>query len=94
MGGYKVGIDRKQISLMPVCLDDYISEDHICRVIVAFTKLINIFDLGFKYAEYKDRGCRPYDPRMMLNLYLYGYLHRIRSSRRLRDEAVRNIEVM
>jgi len=42
----------------------------------------------------KSTGCRPYDPRMMLNLYIYGYLHRVRSSRRLEDETKRNVEVM
>jgi transposase len=50
--------------------------------------------LGYKYAEYKTTGRRPYDPRVMLNLYIYGYLHRARSSRRLRDETLRNVEVM
>jgi len=94
MGGYKVGTDRKQLTLLPVCLDGYVPEDHICRVIDAFTRLLDIFALGYKHAECKDTGCRPYDPRMMLNLYMYGYLHRVRSSRRLRDEARRNVEVM
>ena len=94
MGGYKTGIDRKQLTLLPVSLDEYVCEDHICRVINAFIEQIDLFGLGYKYAEYKDRGRRPYDPRKMLNLYMYGYLHRIRSSRRLRDEARRNVEVM
>ena len=92
--GYKVGVDKKQLSLLPICLDDYIPMDHICRVIVAFTALLDMVELGFKYAEYKNTGCRPYDPRMMLNLYIYGYLHRIRSSRRLEAETLRNVEVM
>jgi transposase len=93
-GGYKVGTDKKQLSLMPICLDDYISKDHICRVISSFTEQLDLFELGFKYAEYKDTGCHPYDPRMMLNLYLYGMLHRVRSSRRLEAETTRNVEVM
>ena len=93
-GGFKVGVDKNQLSLMPVCLDDYIPEDHICRVIVAFTALLDMVGLGFKYADHKDTGCRPYDPRMLLNLYIYGYLHRIRSSRRLEAETHRNVEVM
>jgi transposase len=92
--GYKIGVDRKQQALLPISLDEYIADDHICRVIDAFTRQVDISNLGFKYAEYKKTGCRPYDPRMMLNLYVYGYLHRVRSSRRLRDEAVRNVEVM
>ena len=92
--GYKAGTDKKQLTLLPECLDDYVPEDHICRVISAFTKQLDMADLGFKYAECKTKGCHPYDPRMMLNLYIYGYLHRVRSSRRLRDEACRNVEVM
>jgi transposase len=92
--GYKIGVDRKQQTLLPISLDEYISEEHICRVIDAFTSQVDIVSLGFKYAECKETGCRPYDPRMMLNLYLYGYLHRVRSSRRLQAEAVRNVEVM
>ena len=81
--GYKVGVDKQQLSLLPICLDDYIPADHICRVISAFTENLNMSVLGYKYAEWKGKGCRPYDPRMMLNLYIYGYLHRVRSSRRL-----------
>jgi len=91
---YKTGIDKKQITLLPASLDEYISEDHICRVIYTFTALLDMVALGFKYAECKETGCRPYDPRMMLNLYIYGYLHRVRSSRRLEAETTRNIEVM
>jgi transposase len=92
--GYKIGVDKKQMTLFPVCLDEYVSEDHICRVISAFTEGLDMSALGYKYAECKSTGCRPYDPRMILNLYIYGYLHSVRSSRRLRDEAARNIEVM
>ena len=92
--GYKAGIDKKQLLLLPPSLDDYVPEDHICRVISAFTGQVDIAALGYKYATCKDTGSPPYDPRMMLNLYIYGYLHRVRSSRRLRDEAARNVEVM
>ena len=91
---YKVGEDKKQPLLLPASLDDYVPKDHICRVIYAFTEQLDMAALGYKYAECKSTGCRPYDPRMMLNLYIYGYLHRVRSSRRLRDEAGRNVEVM
>ena len=92
--GYKTGIDKKQLILLPECLDDYVPEDHICRVISAFTGRLDMTSLGFKYAECKSTGSPPYDPRMMLNLYIYGYLHHVRSSRRLQDETGRNIEVM
>jgi len=92
--GYKVGEDKKQPLLLPASLDDYVPNDHICRVIYAFTEQLDMAALGYKYSECKSTGCRPYDPRMMLNLYIYGYLHRVRSSRRLRDEARRNVEAM
>ena len=92
--GYKIGVDKKQFVLLPASLDDYVPEYHICRLIYAFTERLDMATLGYKYAECKNTGCRPYDPRMMLNLYIYGYLHRVRSSRRLRDETIRNVEVM
>jgi len=91
---YKTGVDRKQQLLFPATVDEYVGAEHICRLIHAFTEQLDLISLGYKYAELKNTGCRPYDPRMMLNLYLYGYLHRVRSSRRLRDETNRNVEVM
>jgi transposase len=91
---YKAGIDKKQMLLLPVSVEEYVGEAHICRLIHTFTEQLDIIALGYKYAEIKSTGCRPYDPRMMLNLYIYGYLHRVRSSRRLRDETVRNVEVI
>ena len=92
--GYKVGEDKRQPLLLPASLDDYVPKDHICRLIFAFTERLDMAALEYKHAKCKSTGCRPYDPRMMLNLYIYGYLHRVRSSRRLRDEAGRNVEVM
>jgi len=92
--GYKTGTDKEQITLMPACLDDYVPETHMCRVISAFTGQLDMGKLGYKYAESKGTGCRPYDPRMMLNLYMYGYLNRVRSSRRMEAETRRNVEVM
>jgi len=91
---YKTGADKHQLTLLPMCLDDYVPENHICRAISAFTSQLDILALGFKYAETKDTGSSPFNPRMMLDLYLYGYLHRIRSSRRLEAETHRNVEVM
>jgi len=92
--GYKQGVDKKEQLLFPASLDEYVAEDHICRLIWAFTMQLDMSALGLKYAHCKDTGSPPYDPRMMLNLYIYGYLHRVRSSRRLQAEAKRNIEVM
>lgn len=91
---FKVGLDKKQLTFMPPSLDDFVPENHLCRVISAFTSQLDILELGFRYAECKDTGCRPFDPRMMLNLYLYGYMNRVRSSRRLEAETNRNVEVM
>jgi len=91
---YKVGANKKQLTLTPMCIDDYISKNHVCRVISAFTGQLDMASLGFKYAEVADTGCRPFDPCMMLNLYIYGYLNRVRSSRRLEAETTRNIKVM
>ena len=92
--GYKVGVDIYQLELLPPCVDDYVPEDHMCRVIKAFTSQLDMKEQGYTYAECKDTGCPPYDPRMMLNLYIYGYLNRVRSSRRLQAETTRNVEVM
>lgn len=91
---YKAGVDKQQLTLMPLCPDDYVPENHLCRVISAFTEQLDMVQLGYTYAECKETGCRPFDPRMMLNLYIYGYMNRVRSSRRLEAETLRNVEVM
>ena len=91
---YIQGENRDQLTLTPICLDDYIEPDNICRVIAAYVGSLDMVALGFKYAEPKDIGRPPHDPASMLMLYLYGYLNRIRSSRRLEAETKRNIEVM
>ena len=91
---YIQGESREQMTLMPLCLDDYIETDSICRVIAIYVGSLNMAELGFKYAETKDTGRPPHDPASMLMLYLYGYLNRIRSSRRLEAETKRNVEVM
>ena len=92
--GYKNGIDRNQITIMPESLDDFVSEDNICRIIDAFVNMLKVKEINFKYAETKATGCPPYSPLMMTKLYLYGYMNRIRSSRRLEAETKRNVEVM
>ena len=91
---YKEGTTKQQMMLLPACPDDYVPENHLCRVISAFTEQLDMAELGYAYAECKEIGCRPYDPRMMLNLYIYGYMNRVRSSRRLEAETHRNVEVM
>jgi transposase len=91
---YIQGEDRNQITLFPEALDDYIATDNPVRVIEAFVNTLDMKELGFQKAEPKNTGRPPYDPRDLLKLYLYGYLNRVRSSRRLEIEAGRNLELL
>ena len=91
---YITGENRDQMTFTPMCLDDYIADDAVVRVIDAFVDTLNLIALDFKRAELNECGRPPYSPAMMLKLYIYGYMNRIRSSRRLQAEAGRNIEVM
>src|SRR3989475_1265387 len=92
--GFVQGEGRTQGTLFPVCLEELISDDHVCRVIDAFVDRLDMAGLGFERAEAADTGRPGYDPRDLLKLYLYGYLQQIRSSRRLESECRRNIELM
>jgi transposase len=91
---YIQGEGRSQGTLFPVVLDDLVPVDHVCRVINAFVDRLAMAELGFERAEAADTGRPGYDPRDLLKLYLYGYLHTIRSSRRLEAECRRNVELM
>lgn len=91
---YIQGVGRTQGTLFPVTLEELIPADHVCRVIDAFVSRLEMEQLGFVRAEAAETGRPGYDPRDLLRLYLYGYLHQIRSSRRLEAECLRNIEVM
>ena len=90
---YKTGIDRTQINLFPINIDASIADDNVVRVIDAFVNWLDLDDLGFKHATDNVKGTSVYPPQMLLKLYLYGYLNRIRSSRRLAVECERNIEL-
>lgn len=92
--GYVKGESPGQASLFPVSLDDLIPEDHPVRVIEAFVGALDLGDLGFERAEPSAMGRPSYDPGDLLKLYLYGYMNRIRSSRRLERECRRNVELM
>jgi transposase len=92
--GYIKGEDRNQIILFPESIDEYISENSSVRVIDAYVDQIDIEKLGFQKAVTPTVGRPPYHPKDLLKLYLYGYLNRVRSSRRLEEEATRNIEVI
>jgi transposase len=92
--GYIQGEGRSQGTLFPVVLDDLVPADHVCRVIDAFVDGLAMAELGFERSEAADTGRPGYDPRDLLKLYLYGYLHQLRSSRRLEAECRRNVELM
>ena len=91
---YIRGEGREQGTLFPVVLDDLVVADHVCRVIDAFVDGLKMSELGFERAEAAETGRPGYDPRDLLKLYLYGYLHQLRSSRRLEAECRRNVELM
>lgn len=94
MSGYIPVVDRMQAGLFPESLDDYVAADNLVRVIDAFVDGLDMAALGFARATPAAEGRPGYDPRLFLKLYLYGYLHRVRSSRRLEHEAHRNLDVL
>lgn len=90
------GSDRYQTRLLPPVLEDYVSADNPVRFLEAFVARLDLRAAGFQYPKVnpEGRGRPPYDPADLLKLYLYGYLHQLRSSRRLEAECGRNLEVM
>jgi len=86
--------DRSQGVLLPETIDEYVAEENPVRVIEAFVAALDLGSLGFTGVEPKATGRPGYHPATMLKLYLYGYLNRIQSSRRLEREAQRNLELM
>ncbi|AOF97988.1 hypothetical protein BSY17_39 [Sphingobium sp. RAC03] len=94
MGRFVEGEDRRQDFLLPASLDDYVSEDNPVRVVEAFIDELDLQTLGFAGATPAETGRPAYHPSTMLKIYLYGYLNRVQSSRRLEREAQRNIELM
>lgn len=92
--GYIEGKDRTQTTLLPECIDDYVSEDNPVRFIDAFVKELDFEELEFVRSKPAKTGRPGYHPRTLLSLYIYGYLNRIQSSRRLEREANRNVELM
>ncbi len=88
------GETRSQMSLLPECLDDYVSEDNPVRVVEAFIDALDLEKLGFSGMAPQATGRPAYHPSMMLKLYVYGYLNRVHSSRRLERESQRNVELM
>jgi transposase len=93
MSGFIKGADRNQATLFPESLDDYVHEESPVRVIDVFVDELDLGMLGFR-TEPADTGRPGYHPAMMLKLYIYGYVNRVQSSRRLEREAQRNVELM
>jgi transposase len=94
MKRFVVGADRTQSTLLPECLDDFIDESNPVRVIDAFVDALDLAELEFEGVEPAATGRPSYHPSTLLKLYIYGYLNRVQSSRRLEREAARNVEVM
>src|SRR6476661_456544 len=94
MAGFVEGIDRSQHSLFPAVLDDYVAEDNPVRAIEAFADGLDLGQLGFTRVEALVTGRPGYHPATLLKIYIYGYLNRIPSSRRLERECQRNIELV
>ena len=88
------GVDRGQSTLFPEHLEDWIIEDNPVRVIDVFVEELDLGDLGFDGVDPEVTGRPSYHPSILLKLYIYGYLNRVQSSRRLEREAGRNVEVM
>jgi transposase len=88
------GTDRSQAVLLPEVLDDYVGAGNPVRFLDAFVAQLDLGALGFQRAVPAETGRPGYDPGELLRLYVYGYLHRIRSSRRLEQETHRNVELM
>jgi transposase len=88
------GEERSQVTLLPECLDDYIAEDNPIRVVDVFVEELQLQELGFEGAEPAATGRPSYHPAVLLKIYIYGYLNRVQSSRRLERESQRNVELM
>ena len=91
---HRTGQDRSQTLLFPESLEEYVTAENPVRFLDAFVGSLDLRGLGFAKAQCADTGRPPYDPAVLLKLYLYGYLHRIRSSRLLEAECHRNVEVI
>src|SRR5919106_6601831 len=88
------GEDRRQATLLPECLDDYVAQDNPVRIIEAFVDELDLASLGFAGVVPETTGRPAYHPATLLKIYIYGYLNRVPSSRRLEREAQRNLELI
>src|SRR4051794_14025266 len=94
MKRFLVGADRGQSTLLPECLDEWIDESNPVRAVGAFVHALDLAQLGFEGIVPEATGRPSYHPSALLKLYIYGYLNRVQSSRRLEREAGRNLEVI
>ena len=94
MGRFVEGADRSQLYFLPECLDDWVTEDNPVHVIEAFVDALDLAALGFAGLLPAATGRPAYHPAVLLKLYIYGYLNKVQSSRRLEREAGRNVELM
>ena len=94
MSRFIEGENRQQCTLLPERLDDYITPDNSVRVIEAFVDELDLSELGFTKVQPKLTGRPAYHPSSLLKIYIYGYLNRVQSSRRLERETQRNVELM
>jgi len=94
MKGFVEGVDRQQATLLPECLDDWVDESNPVRAVDVFVDALELRDLGFDGVNPAATGRPGYHPSALLKLYIFGYLNRVQSSRRLEREAGRNLEVM
>ena len=94
MSGFVEGIDRSQSTLFPAMLDDYVAEDNLVRAVDAFVEGLDLGKLGFGRVAPLEKGRPSYHPATLLKIYIYGYLNRVPSSRRLERECQRNIELV
>src|SRR5919202_3154750 len=94
MKRFIAGEDRQQVTLLPDCLDDYVAADNPVRLVEAYVDELDLAALGFAGVVPEATGRPSYHPATLLKIYLYGYLNRIASSRRLEREAQRNMELI
>src|SRR5215468_1493395 len=94
MSGFICGTDRGQATMFPAQLEDYVAEDNPVRVIDFFVDQLDLRELGFSTVDPKETGRPAYHPAVMLKIYVYGYINRVSSSRRLERECQRNVEAM
>ena len=94
MAAFVQGAARGQVALLPECLDDWVDESNSVRAVDVFVDALDLRDLGFAGVDPAATGRPAYHPATMLRLYIYGYLNRVQSSRRLEREAGRNFEVI